>query len=217
MSNQRWKARWKADDIGFHQPRIHDNLPRFWPSLALPTGSAVLVPLCGKSHDLAWLQEQEHRVIGVELSHIAIEAFFAERALSPQRQRRGRFTRWSHGSLEIWCGDLFDLKASELGEIAAIYDCTSLTALPEQSRPSYVRHLSSLLEHDSQILLLTTESGDQSLPDSAQTPDSEVLSLYQSRFCIDLLYGQSGMTIDPAFPHEPAQWMDEKVYRMGPH
>ena len=216
MSNQRWKAKWKANDIAFHQAQSNPYLPQYWPILALEPGCSVLVPLCGKSHDLTWLQTQGHKVIGVELSHIASEAFFAERSLTPSRQRRGRFTRWYHGSIEIWCGDLFDLKASELGEIAAIYDCAALTALPQSSRSSYVRHLSGLLNPDSQILLFTTESGDESLSDSAKTPDSEVLELYQSRFVIELLHGQSCIKIDPAFPHEPAKKMDEKVYRMGP-
>ena len=80
MSNQRWKAKWKADDIAFHQHKIHPHLIRFWPQLALPVGATVLVPLCGKSLDLGWLHQQGHRVIGVELSHIAIAAYFAERA-----------------------------------------------------------------------------------------------------------------------------------------
>ncbi len=216
MSNQRWKARWKADKIAFHQPSFHDHLQRFWPVLALPAGSTVLVPLCGKSHDLTWLQAQGHRVIGVKLSHIAIEAFFAERNLTPSRQRRGRFIRWWHETIEIWCGDLFDLEASELGPIAAIYDCAALTALPPSSRASYVRQLCGLLASDGQILLLTIESCDASLPDSALTPDPDLLALYQNRFRVKLLHGESGMKIDPTFPHEPAQWLDEKVYLMGP-
>ena len=145
MSNQRWKAKWKADDIAFHQPQIHPHLIRFWPQLALPEGATVLVPLCGKSLDLGWLHQQGHRVIGVELSHIAIAAFFAERGLQPQRQRLGRFQRYWAGTLELWCGDLFDLRREDLGDIAAVYDCAALTALPAASRGHYVRQLSSLL------------------------------------------------------------------------
>lgn len=160
MSNQRWKAKWKADDIAFHQSQIHPHLIRFWPRLALPEGATVLVPLCGKSLDLGWLHQQGHRVIGVELSHIAIAAFFAERGLQPQRQRLGRFQRYWAGSLELWCGDLFDLRREDLGEVTAVYDCAALTALPAASRGHYVRQLSSLLGTGGQMLLLTTESAD---------------------------------------------------------
>ncbi len=161
MSNQRWKAKWKADDIAFHQHEIHPHLIRFWPQLALATGTTVLVPLCGKSHDLGWLHQQGHRVIGVELSHIAIAAYFAERGLQPQRQRLGRFQRYWAGTLELWCGDLFDLRREDLGEVAAVYDCAALTALPAASRGHYVRQLSSLMGVGGQMLLLTTESADE--------------------------------------------------------
>lgn len=161
MSNQRWKAKWKADDIAFHQPQIHPHLIRFWPQLELPVGATVLVPLCGKSLDLGWLHQQGHRVIGIELSHIAIAAYFAERGLQPQRQRLGRFQRYWAGTLELWCGDLFDLRTEDLGDVAAIYDCAALTALPAASRGNYVRQLSSLLGVGGQMLLLTTESADE--------------------------------------------------------
>lgn len=216
MSNQRWKAKWKANDIAFHQSDSNPYLPQFWPTLALAPGSSVLVPLCGKSHDLTWLQAQGHRVIGIELSHIAIQAFFAERGLVPARQRHGRFIRWWHGEIEIWCGDLFDLKGPDLGEIAAVYDCTALTALPATSRSDYIRQLTSLLAVHSQILLLTTESCDGTETGCSSQPDSEVIALYQSRFAIELLHGHSCMKVDPEFPDLPANPLAEKVYHMSP-
>lgn len=244
MSNQRWKAKWKADDIAFHQPQIHPHLIRFWPQLALPEGATVLVPLCGKSLDLGWLHQQGHRVIGIELSHIAIAAFFAERGLQPQRQRLGRFQRYWAGTLELWCGDLFDLRREDLGEVAAVYDCAALTALPAASRGHYVRQLSSLLGTGGQMLLLTTESADEPAAmaaadqpgsaamaeaapaataqadacpaDAEHSPDPEVLSLYQSRFAIALLYGHSCLKLDPEYPGLPASLLAEKVYHLGP-
>lgn len=238
MSNQRWKAKWKADDIAFHQSQIHPHLIRFWPRLALPEGATVLVPLCGKSLDLGWLHQQGHRVIGVELSHIAIAAFFAERGLQPQRQRLGRFQRYWAGTLELWCGDLFDLRREDLGEVAAVYDCAALTALPAASRGHYVRQLSSLLGTGGQMLLLTTESADDRAEagsavmaevapaaadqadacpaDAEHSPDPEVLALYQSRFAIALWFGHTCLKLDPEYPDLPASLLAEKVYHLGP-
>lgn len=236
MSNQRWKAKWKADDIAFHQPQIHPHLIRFWPQLALPEGATVLVPLCGKSLDLGWLHQQGHRVIGVELSHIAIAAFFAERGLQPQRQRLGRFQRYWAGTLELWCGDLFDLRREDLGEVSAVYDCAALTALPAASRGHYVRQLSSLLAVGGQMLLLTTESADEPAEassaamavmaeadqadacpaDAGHSPDPEVLALYQSRFAIALWFGHTCLKRDPEYPDLPASLLAEKVYHLGP-
>jgi thiopurine S-methyltransferase len=233
MSNQRWKAKWKADDIAFHQPQIHPHLIRFWPRLALPEGATVLVPLCGKSLDLGWLHQQGHRVIGIELSHIAIAAYFAERGLQPQRQRLGRFQRYWAGTLELWCGDLFDLRREDLGEVAAVYDCAALTALPAASRGHYVRQLSSLLGTGGQMLLLTTESADDPAAmaevapaataqaaagpaDAEHSPDPEVLALYQSRFAIALWFGHTCLKLDPEYPGLPASLLAEKVYHLGP-
>ena len=238
MSNQRWKAKWKADDIAFHQPQIHPHLIRFWPRLALPVGATVLVPLCGKSLDLGWLHQQGHRVIGVELSHIAIAAYFAERGLQPQRQRLGRFQRYWAGTLELWCGDLFDLRREDLGEVAAVYDCAALTALPATSRGHYVRQLSSLLAVGGQMLLLTTESADEPAEagsaamaevapaataqadacpaDAEHSPDPEVLALYQSRFAIALWFGHTCLKLDPEYPALPASLLAEKVYHLVP-
>ena len=230
MSNQRWKAKWKADDIAFHQPQIHPHLIRFWPQLALPEGATVLVPLCGKSLDLGWLHQQGHRVIGVELSHIAIAAYFAERGLQPQRQRLGRFQRYWAGTLELWCGDLFDLRREDLGNVAAVYDCAALTALPAASRGHYVRQLSSLLGTGGQMLLLTTESADEPAEadpaatdqadacpaDAEHSPDPEVLALYQSRFAIALWFGHTCLKLDPEYPGLPASLLAEKVYHLGP-
>lgn len=238
MSNQRWKAKWKADDIAFHQPQIHPHLIRFWPQLALPEGATVLVPLCGKSLDLGWLHQQGHRVIGIELSHIAIAAFFAERGLQPQRQRLGRFQRYWAGTLELWCGDLFDLRREDLGNVAAVYDCAALTALPAASRGHYVRQLSALLGTGGQMLLLTTESADDPAEagsaamaevapastdqadacpaDAEHSPDPEVLALYQSRFAIALWFGHTCLKMDPEYPDLPASLLAEKVYHLGP-
>ena len=41
------------------------------------------MPLCGKSLDLLWLAAQGHRVLGVEISPLAVDAFFAEQDLTP--------------------------------------------------------------------------------------------------------------------------------------
>ena len=48
MSNQQWKAKWKRDDIAFHQSEINPLLPQFWPTLGLTVGDTVLVPLWAK-------------------------------------------------------------------------------------------------------------------------------------------------------------------------
>ena len=215
MTNQRWRMRWKQNDIAFHQTDVHPLLPLHWHHLNLPQTATVLVPMCGKSLDMQWLLDAGHRVIGIELSHIAIQDCFHALNVTPSRHRHGRFIRWQHGRLELWCGDLFDLRREDLGDIAAVYDCAALTALPAASRGHYVRQLSSLLGVGGQMLLLTTESTDD--PDDAEhSPDPEVLALYQSRFAIELLFGHTCLKVDPEHPSLPASLLAEKVYHLGP-
>ena len=172
------------------------------------------MPLCGKSQDMNLIVEQGYRVMGVELSRIAIHGYFDACKLTPQRIKKGRFSVWEAGNIEIWCGDIFDLKAKELSHIRTMYDCTSLTAFAPQARPRYVRHFFDKLARQSQIMLMTTESPDESCTRSELTIDSEVQALYQNNYEIRLLHGQNSLAVDPEYPEAPMSMMDEKVYLM---
>ena len=107
-----WIEKWKKSEIGFHKSDIDTNLMQFWSCLGLKPGQQVFVPLCGKSLDMLWLAGQGHKVIGVELSALACEAFFAENNLTPQRFREGAFEVWSADEIRILQGDFFDLEGS---------------------------------------------------------------------------------------------------------
>ena len=60
----------------------------YWTQVTGGSEGTVLVPLCGKSLDMIWLAQQGHRVIGVELSDVAVESFFSENGLEAQWQER---------------------------------------------------------------------------------------------------------------------------------
>lgn len=79
-----WLQHWREGRTGFHQERVMPLLERHWAGPALPTASRVLVPLAGNSLDVIWLVEGGHRVLGVELSALAVEQVFAENALQPR-------------------------------------------------------------------------------------------------------------------------------------
>lgn len=157
-----WQQRWADNQIGFHQAQVNPYLQKYWPTLGLAPGSRVLVPLCGKSLDLAWLAGQGYRVLGVELSRRAVEAFFREHGLQAEVQRRGAFEVWRSGDVELWCGDFFALQAEDVGDCAGLYDRAALIALPSQMRVAYMRLLSRLLPTGCQGLVVTLDY-DQSL------------------------------------------------------
>ncbi|MFJ4443681.1 thiopurine S-methyltransferase [Pseudomonas sp. NPDC089422] len=140
-----WQQRWADNQIGFHQAQVNPYLQRYWPRLQLAPGSRVLVPLCGKSLDLAWLAGQGHRVLGVELSQRAVAAFFHEHGLEPQVVQQGAFEVWRSGDVELWCGDFFALRTEDVADCVALYDRAALIALPPEMRERYMHLLSQAL------------------------------------------------------------------------
>jgi thiopurine S-methyltransferase len=78
-----WFERWQRGEIGWHGAEFNRHLLDYWPLLGLPAGTRTFVPLCGKSLDLLWLAGRGERVLGVELSQLAVESFFAEQGLQP--------------------------------------------------------------------------------------------------------------------------------------
>ena len=93
MHEDFWQERWARNEIGFHLREVNPYLQRHWPDLELASGAQVLVPLCGKSLDMAWLAGQGYRVLGVELAESAVIAFFAEQELTPEIDQYGAFRR----------------------------------------------------------------------------------------------------------------------------
>ena len=84
MNPEFWRQRWREGRIGFHRTEVMPLLERHWPTLGLAGDSRVLVPLCGKSLDMAWLAAKGHSVLGVDVSELAIEQFLSEHRLEAQ-------------------------------------------------------------------------------------------------------------------------------------
>ncbi len=114
----------------------------------------MLVPLCGKSVDLLWLAERGHAVTGVELSPVAVQAFFEENGLAYTQEPAGELLRYftCDKPIEIYCGDYFALRQAPFD---AVFDRGALVALPAEQRPAYAAHTRSLLRDGATQLLLT--------------------------------------------------------------
>lgn len=131
MQAEFWLERWRTGQIGFHEGRPNGVLVARWAELR--AGPRVLVPLCGKTHDLDWLLARGHEVIGVELAELAIQAWFEERGLRPERE--GPVWRW--GTLRLVQGDFFDTHI----EFDAFYDRAALIAIDPARRAEYAARL----------------------------------------------------------------------------
>jgi len=213
-----WLRMWRKGHIDFHQHKVNPLLRRFWHTLAPPAPARVFVPLCGKSLDLLWLAAQGYEVVGVELSPVAVKAFFDEGQLKPRKHKRGKLTRHETERITLLCGDFFRLSAEDLGHIDAVYDRAALTALPEALRTHYVAHLRRIVPPDCHLLLLTIADADPPPTPAAGKADArvdaEIRSLYTRHFHIDMAHREPGTICEPANAAPTA--VEYTVYRLAP-
>ena len=156
---QEWSGRWKEGRTGFHQSEVNGFLIKHWARLVPNPTATVLVPLCGKSHDMCWLRDRGHRVVGVEFVEMACRAFFEEKGWPYQRMQRVNHIRFvGEGPAEgmtILCGDLFALTASDIGPVDAWYDRAAIVALPPALRSAYADWMNKMLPSGSIGLMMT--------------------------------------------------------------
>jgi len=153
MERDFWLTRWQDNQIGFHEGESNSLLVAHFAALGVPAGGRIFVPLCGKSHDMRWLCGQGYRVVGAELSRLAVEQFFAEMGVTPVVSLAGRLERFEAGCVTLFVGDIFDLDQETLGLVDAVYDRAALVALPTPLRERYAAHLVALSGTAPQLLL----------------------------------------------------------------
>jgi thiopurine S-methyltransferase len=213
MNKNFWLERWEREEIGFHQNEVNPYLREFWPELNLDRSSKVFVPLCGKSQDMRWLSEQGHQVLGVELSAIALQAFFKENGFTPQHIIDGKFDRYEENGICLLRGDFFDLSKDELEKVSAVYDRASLIALPPDMRVSYVQHLIGILQPATQILLITVEYLQQEMDGPPFSVSSgEVEELYRKYADVRLLAHPDVLAQNPRFQQRGLSQLKENIF-----
>ncbi|HEX5363114.1 MAG TPA: thiopurine S-methyltransferase [Gallionella sp.] len=213
MEKEFWLTRWERAEIGFHQDEVNPYLCQYWPELDRHPGCEVFVPLCGKSLDMLWLRQQGATVLGVELSSIAVQGFFAENGYAPQHLCSEKFDCCEADGIRILCGDFFDLNREDLAQVTTVYDRASLVALPPDMRERYARHLVSILPAGTQILLVTFDypQSEMSGPPFAVTPD-EVDALYRDHAEIRLLAQWDVMAQNPRFEKRGVTRLQENIF-----
>ncbi|WP_426179161.1 thiopurine S-methyltransferase [Pseudomonas sp. TWRC1-2] len=215
MEPKFWQERWARNQIGFHLPEVNPYLLRHWPKLALAEGAKVLVPLCGKSLDLMWLASLGYRVLGVELSEQAVEAFFSEQGLMPKISQRGVFKVYQADLIEVWCGDFFALDAEALADCSALYDRAALIALPPLMRAQYAEHLNALLRPGCQGLLITLDYDQtQKAGPPFAVADEEVRLLLGARWSVQVVEEQDVLGESWRFVQEGVTRLEERVYQL---
>ena len=148
-----WHNRWQTNQTGWHEHAVNPLLIAHFPSLHVPLGGRVFVPLCGKSLDLGWFLSYGYAVAGAELSELAVTKLFAELGMEARISEGGKHKLFRGENLDIFVGDLFDLSREILGSVDAVYDRAALVALPEAMRVQYTNHLKSLTGLAPQLII----------------------------------------------------------------
>ena len=216
MESTFWHDRWARNQIGFHLPEVNPYLQRHWPGLGLVGRARVLVPLCGKSLDLMWLAQQGCQVLGVELSEKAVEEFFQEQGLAAQVSQRGSFKVYQAGTIELWCGDFFELSREDVAGCAALYDRAALIALPPLMRERYAAHLQAIAPQVQSGLLISLDYK-QALkagPPFAVS-DEEVRRLLAGRWRLSVLEQRDILAESPKFAQGGVTRLEERVYQLA--
>jgi len=215
MNPEFWHERWRRGEIGWHATSINLHLQDHWPRLGVAPGARVFVPLCGKSLDLLWLAGQGLWVSGVEISRVAVEAFFADNGLYAEITEDPPFLRYRAAEIEVLCGDFFDLDASRLQGVEGVFDRASLIALPPEARPRYADHLQRLLGPAVRMLLITLDyPQDEMAGPPFAVRDDEVQALFGARFHIEPIARSDVLAENERFRQRGLTRLYEQVYRL---
>lgn len=210
-----WHERWREGRIGFHQDKPTPLLLKHWPTLAVAPGAQVFVPLAGKSLDLAWFASQGYRVLGVELSQLAVEQFFAEHGLEPSVRTSRYGTHYGAGNIELVCGDAFGLDEAALAGCDAVFDRAALIALPPDLRRRYVRELHTGLPHGCRGLLVTLEYPQHEKEGPPfSVSEAEVRESYGRDWEVEVLERRDILAQQPQFAAEGVTALETVVYRV---
>ncbi|EDM48084.1 thiopurine S-methyltransferase [Marinobacter algicola] len=214
MEHQFWHERWAKKEIGFHEGTVNQYLHDHWPELAGNGTNTVLVPLCGKAHDMWWLHDRGHAVIGVELSEVACKDFFEEGQEKAKVHPGEPFTKFAHDDLQLWCGDFFQLVPEDLKHVRLVYDRAALIALPPHMRQDYVDHLTAVIPDGTRILLITLDYDADIKGPPFNVSDEEVLKLYSADYEIEHILTNTLAKDHPFTKRKGLAGATESVFRL---
>lgn len=187
MEAEFWHNRWKTKQIAFHTSEANPFLVKHFHALSLTKGERIFLPLCGKTLDISWLLSNGYRVVGAELSALAIDELFSELETEPTLTNFGNVKHYSAANIDIFVGDIFDLTPEMLGPVDAIYDRAALVALPTEMRIRYTSHLTKITNAAPQLLIQYSYDQNIFAGPPLSVSDDEIRQHYQGQYTITQL------------------------------
>lgn len=154
---------------------------------------SILVTLCGKSPDLAWLCEKGYQVVGCELSAKAVEQLFENRVLGGKIAHEVKheggiktFTATDGKNLKVYVGDFFGPLSPDLtGTFDCIWDCHGIISVPADLRVQYAEKVSKFLKPGGRMLFSTVDCDAD--PKENKTLSPSCLSELFPHFTVEVL------------------------------
>jgi thiopurine S-methyltransferase len=210
-----WLERWREARTGFHQDAPTPLLLKHWPAVGAAPGSRVFVPLAGKSLDMAWFASQGYRVLGAELSPLAVAQFFESQGVESSVEDAADGIHHLAGPIEVVQGDVFALNADTIASCTAVFDRAAIIALPPEMRERYVREVYGKLPSGCRGLLITLEYPQQ---EKAGPPfsvaEDEVRALFEGEWRVTMLERRDILEQQPNFQAEGVTALGTAVYRL---
>lgn len=182
-----WHRKWESNQLGFHQKEENPLLVKYFSALQLDEHGKVFVPLCGKTLDIHWLLSHGKRVVGAELSELAVKQLFADLSIVPTVEMAGELIHYHAENIDIFVGDIFQLTAELLGPVDAIYDRAALVALPEPMREKYSQHLMAITHSAEQLIICYQYDQNLLSGPPFSITDKELTAHYAPQYSLTLL------------------------------
>lgn len=215
MKNEFWIHKWQNNQTGFHKSEVHPLLIEYIDKLNISKGDTVFVPLCGKSLDLLWLNSQGFKVVGIELSELAIEQLFSENNLTYNKSKQGVFNVYTFENIKIYQGDFFEFCQEFTKDVKAVYDRAALIALPDGLVEKYVDKMYKLLPQASKIILVTLElirTATDALGPPFSFSDEKTRGLFGQYCSVELLQTENIIKRESGFQKLGCEYVYERVY-----
>lgn len=220
MKAEYWLQRWREGRTGWHHTDVMPLLLQHWSALQVPAGTRVLVALCGKTLDMPWLSQQGLRVLGVELSPLAVQTFLSENELQASHREAGdgvhyTITNPPGGEIEIINGDVFGVAPGQLANCGAFYDRATMIALPAALRTRLAGEVYAKLPVGARGLLITLDypEGEMQGPPFS-VDDAEVHRLFDAHWTIDQLERRDILASQPSFSENGITALHTAVYQL---
>lgn len=129
----------------------------------------IFVPMCGKTHDMLWLADRGHAIIGAEINARYIKAFFRDaeleytlRSEKVTPKKKVNVYNANGKDITLYQCDIFDFSVDVSGQFDAIWDQSALPVINEMGAKrlkDYTNLMQSLLKPDGRHMVEVCKHG----------------------------------------------------------